>query len=490
MTRPIALALLAALSLAACTRLTPEQQIVGDAATALGGRERILAVKTLIIEGQGTQYTLGEDLAPNATGQTYSVTGYRRAVDLGGARARVELTRTPNFPLYLGPAPQKQVQGLDGSLGYNVGPNGMATRIPDGAAADRRAEWMLHPLLAVRAALDPTAKVVNPRAEGGQSLVDVTTADGQAFTLAIDATTKLPARISTRRDDAYLGDVTLSTSVSNYQDVGGLKLPTTLVSSTDSFTTASITVAKQALDGNVGDLAAPTAAAAAAAITAPPPQTVTAMPLAKGITMLAGGSHHSVLVEFKDHLLLIEAPLDEARAMAVIGKARELVPGKPLTQLVNTHFHFDHSGGVRTAMAEGLSVITHQGNVAFFEEMARRPHTLRPDALSKAGKAPPVEGVADQRTITDGTMTVTLYTESGPHVRDMLFAYFPKERLLVEADLYTVGGSVMLFARDFLEELKQRNLRIDRIAPLHGTVATYAQFLKDAAAPAPAVKAN
>ena len=121
-----------------------------------------------------------------------------------------------------------------------------------------------------------------------------------------------------------------------------------------------------------------------------------------------------------------------------------------------------------------LALITHQG-----------PRTLRPDALSKVGKTPDIEGVTDQKTYSDGTMSVTLFTESGQHVRDMLIAYFPKERLLVEADLYAAGAPLQMFANAFLGELKQRNLRIDRIAPLHGPVASYAQFVKDAAAPPP-----
>ncbi len=482
MTRPIVLALLSVLALAGCTRLTPEQQIVSDAATALGGRDRILAVKSLVIEGGGTHYNLGQDLVPGASGETFTVTGYRRAIDLGIARARIELTRVPNFPFWQGLAAQKQVQGIDGAIG--VAPNGTATRMPDAAAADRRAEWNQHPLLAIRAALDPKATLANPRTDAGQSLVDVTAA-GSTFTLAIDATTKLPTRVSTRLYDANLGDVVLTTTFADYLDAGGLKLPATLSTSTDDFTTAKITVAKQALDADTGDLTAPAAAASAAPITAPPPPTVTATPLARGITLLAGGSHHSVLVEFKDHLMLIEAPLNEARALAVIARARELVPGKPLTQLVNSHHHFDHSGGVRAAIAEGLSVITHQGNVAFLEEMAKRPHTLRPDALSKSGKTLAIEGIADTKTFSDGTMTVTLYTESSKHSETMLIAHFPKQRLLVEADVYTPGAAVQMFADGFLAELKQHKLPIDRIAPLHGTVATYAQFLKDAAVPAP-----
>ena len=67
-------ALLGAAMLAGCTQATPEQQIVNDAATALGGRDRIVAVKTIVMEGEGTQYNPGQDVTPEATGQTFTVT--------------------------------------------------------------------------------------------------------------------------------------------------------------------------------------------------------------------------------------------------------------------------------------------------------------------------------------------------------------------------------------------------------------------------------
>ncbi len=485
MTRSIALALLAAASLSACTRLTPEQQIVAEAATALGGRDAVLAAKTLVIEGGGTQYNLGQDVVPGASGQTFTVTGYRRATDLAAGRTRVSLTRKPNFTFFQGPAAQAQVQGIDGAVGYNVAPSGTATRVPDAAAADRRAEFFQHPLLAVRAALDPMAALANPRTEGGQSVVDVT-AGGQTFTLAVDATTKLPSRVTTTRYNVNLGDVALSTAFSGYQAVGALQLPTSLVTKTDDFTIAEVKVTTQAVDGDTGDLAAPAAAASAPAVGAPPPPMVTVQELAKGIWMLGGGSHHSYLVEFMDHLMLVEAPQNEARALAVIAKARETRPGKPLTQLVNSHHHFDHTGGVRAAIAEGLAVITHQGNVALFQEVAARAHTVVPDALAKSPKALSIEGVSDRKTIADGTMTVDLYPVTGAHSETMLVMHFPKERILIEADVYTPGGAVQMFAGGFFEEVKKRNLQIDRIAPLHGAPAPYAQFVKEAAAPVPA----
>ena len=482
MTRQACLALLAAVTLSACTQVTPEQQIVNDAAAALGGSDRIAAVKTLVIEGEGTQYNLGQDLVPGASGQTFTVTGYKRSIDVAGGRARTELTRTPNFTFFQGPAAQRQVQGIDGAVGYNVAPNGTANRVPDAAASDRRVEFLHHPVTALRAALDPMAKVSNPRTADGQSLVDVSTPSGQTFTLAIDATTKLPSRVTTIADNTNLGDVAINTTFTDYQAAGGLQLPTRLTTKTDDFTTAEVRVTTQAVDADAGDLAAPEAAASAPAVAAPPPPTVASEQLAKGVWWRAGGSHHSVLVEFADHLMLIEAPQNDARALAVIAKARELVPGKPLTQLVTSHHHFDHSGGVRAAISEGLTVITHSGNAAFFEEMAKRPHTVVPDALAKNPKPVTVEAVGDEKAVTDGTMTVTLYPVTGAHSETMLMAYFPRERLLVEADVYTPGGAVQMFAGGFLGEVKKRNLRIDRIVPLHGKVAPYAQFVKEASA--------
>lgn len=475
--------LLATLVLAACTRLTPEQQVVSDAAGALGGREAVLAARTLVIEGGGTQYNLGQDTVPGAAVQTHTVKDYRRAIDLAGGRSRTEQTQVANFPYFAGPAPRRLVQGLDGTVGYNVAADGTATRISAVAASDRRLEWSLHPLPAIRAALDPKATLANLRTGGGLSLVDVTATDGATFTLVIDAATKLPLRVMTKSYNLNLGDVVLAGEFADYRKAGNLQLPTTIATRIDDFVTVRINVAKQVVDGATGDLAAPAAAASAPASTAPPPQTVTAAPIARGVTLLAGGSHNSVLVEFRDHLMLIEAPLNEARTLAAIVKARELVPGKPLTQLVNTHHHFDHTAGVRAAVSEGLAVIAHQGNVAFLQEVAARPHTLRPDALSRSPRPLVIEGIADHKTFTDGSMAVTLYAVGGPHSDTMLLPYFPKERLLVEADLYTPGNKVQTFAAGLLSQLKTMNLRIDRIIPIHGTVAPYAQFVKEATAP-------
>jgi hypothetical protein len=297
----------AACLVSACARPTVEQQIVNDAAAALGGRDRILAVKTLVVEGDGANGNLGQDLTPERTVQRFVVSGFKRAVDLSGRRTRTEQTRTPNFTYFQGQAPQRQVFGLDGNIAYNIAPNGTGARAADAVAKDRRAEFHHHPLVLVRAALDPSATLANPRTTDTQRVVDVTTAAGQTFTLAIDTGTRLPTRIVSMADNLNLGDVAMETAFSDYRDVSGLKLPARLTTTIDRVMATDLHLTSQAVDGDAGDLAAPPAAAAAPATSAPPPATVTVQQLAKGVWFLAGQSHHSVLVEFADHLALIEA---------------------------------------------------------------------------------------------------------------------------------------------------------------------------------------
>ncbi len=477
------LVLLSAATWVGCVQRTPEQQIVADAAAALGGRDRIRAVKTLVIEGEGTNANLGQDMTPEAATQAFVVSPYKRSVDVTAGRARTEQTRTPNFAYFQGQAPQKQVSGIDGNVGYNVAANGNATRVSNAVAKDRRAEIFHHPLTLVRAALDEGARLSNPRTAGNQSVVDVTTANGLAFTLAIDGGTKLPTRVVSMTDNTNLGDVAIETSFADYQDSSGLKLPTRITTKTDKYTTAEIRVTRQAIDGDPGDLAAPAAAASAASVAAPPPATVTAEEVAKGVWFLAGQSHHSVLVEFGDHLVLIEAPQNDTRSLAVIAKARELRPGKPLTHVVNTHHHFDHSGGLRAAVSEGLAVITHKANAAFYQEAIGRAHTIVPDALARKPNTLKLETVDEELTLKDVAMAVELYHIAGsPHADTLLMAYFPRERILVEADVFSPAAAVQPYAANLLENIRSRHLRVDRIVPIHGTIVPFSELLKTEAA--------
>ena len=461
----------------ACVAKTPEQQFQDDLAAALGGRERVLAVRTLVLEGEGRQFNLGQDMRPGAADQTFTVSGWKRQIDLTQPRFRNELTRTPNFAYFQGQAPQRQVQGLDGGIGYNVSPTGTATRIATPAAGDRRADRYHHPLVIASAALAPNASISNLRTHGSERLADVLTGDGIPLVLAVDGNHR-PARVESRSYHINLGDVILSTHFADYQQRDGVPVPTRLTTKVDDFTTGEYRIATTTINGTVDELAAPPAAAAAA-IPEPAPPNVAAEPIAPGVWLLGGQTHHSALIELSKELLLVDAPQSEARTLAVMAKARELQPAKPLTKVITTHHHFDHTAGIRAAIAEGLTIVTHSGNRAFFEEMAKRPHTIQADALAKNPKPVRVETVDDELVMKDPTRTVSVYHVAGnPHSDTMLMVHLPAERVIVEVDAFTPGSQVNPYAANLLENIRRRKLNVDRIVPLHGAIAPMAELMK------------
>ncbi len=478
--------------LAGCTRATPGQQFITDAAAALGGRDRIDAVKTLTIEGEGVNFNLGQDMKPEAATQTFAITDYKRDIDIANSRQRVQQTRTPKFSYFQGPQPQTQILGLDGAVAFNVNPAGTATRLGGLAAADRATDLYHHPLTLLRSTADPKTTIANVRTMGAVRQAEIHTAAGPVLTMTIDAA-GVPLSISSNAYHANLGDVVMTTTMADYQEVNGLRLPGRLAGKVDDFTAWEIQASSQTVDGTIADLAAP------ASVSAPrtdkpeglsPPVAVTVEAVGKGVWLLAGQSHHSALIEFSDHLMLIDAPQSEARTLAVIAKARETVPGKPLTQLVTTHHHFDHTAGLRAAIAEGLTVITHAGNREWVENMATRPHTRQPDALAKNPRPVTVETVDGEREFKDAAMAVTLYHVAGnPHSDTMLMAYVQApstvasakvDRVVIQVDAFGPGSQSNPYAANLLENIQSRKLAVDRIVPLHSVIAPFAELVKAA----------
>jgi len=458
-----------------CTPKPPEQQFIDDAMRAVGGRDKVIAVKSIVIEGTGVNYNLGQDMKPEAATEQFAISGYKREIDTAQGKQRVEQVRTPKFAYFQGPQPQTQIQVLDGDTAFNVGANGAASRLGTATAErDRQTELFHHPITALIAATVPLTTVTNVRTVGSVRQADFAFKD-RAWTMTIDAA-GLPLSISSKTYHPNLGDVVMTTTFADYQDVKGVKLPAKITGKVDDFTTYEIQASRQTIDSPVEHVSAPPEVMKPAA---PAPPTVAVTPLGKGVWWLAGQSHHSVLVEFDDHLMLIEAPQSEARTLAVIAKAKEIVPKKPLTELVTTHHHFDHTAGMRAAIAEGMTVITQAGNKEWVENMARRPHTLQPDYLAKNAARLNVVTVDAEREIKDQAMAVMLYHVAGnPHSDTMLMAYIPRDRVLIEVDAFSPGSQVNPYAANLLENIQKRNLRVDKIVPLHGTIAPLAELVK------------
>ena len=478
----LAVLVVSALTLVGCTQRTPELQVIHDAAEALGGDDNVAEARSLVLEGSGRQYRLGQ--SPRVAGDpTYlEIDEYRRDFDLEEDRWRVTQDRTSTYPTGNPLLSAEQTFGLDGTVAYDVGSDGVARRASESVARERTLAHYHHPLPLLRLALTEGATVGNLRQEDGHDVVDITAADGNVYTLWVESETREPRRIVSTGDHPMLGDVTFTTTFDDYRETGGLggfqarlSLPRIITASMDDQPTWELRVNAN-VDQDIGDLSAP------ADVLAPPPEfqaNVQTDELADGVWRLAGQSHHSLLVEFDDFLALIEAPRPEARTLAVIEAARELVPDKPLRYLVNTHHHFDHAAGIRAAVAEGLTIITHETNGPFFEELVARPHTRQPDTLARSPQELTLElvtgfGVYD---LSDGRRTmhiVPIFQDE--HSVGNLMAYLPRERILVEADTFTPNARVAPFAPNLLKNLSDLEWQVDRIVPIHGDVVDFSEL--------------
>jgi glyoxylase-like metal-dependent hydrolase (beta-lactamase superfamily II) len=301
-------------------------------------------------------------------------------------------------------------------------------------------------------------------------------------TATLDAS-NLIERVDATMPSPVLGDMPVTVSYADYRDFGGVKFPTRIRQTYGGFPALELTVTE-------------VKANATADITVPdtvkqggnPYAKVTSQKAADGVWYVTGGTHHSVVIEMKDHVIVVEGPLNDDRALAVIKEARTLVPSKPVKYLVVSHHHFDHSGGVRAFAGEGVTLFTHDAGKAYFEKVVAAPATVSPDHLAKSGKQAVVEGVRDRRVLTDGARTVEIRQIAGiQHADDMLMIYLPTEKLLIEADAYTPPAPNAApmsppspFNVSLADNIKQQGLSVDQILPLHGRMVPIVELHKAA----------
>ena len=507
---------------------------------AMGGEN----LKTIQYSGAGWSSQIGQTYgAVDGDWPHFEVAGYTRVIDYDAKWSREDYTRRQgSYPTFgRVPMPEAHVTSILGS-GYAWDVNG-STPVPftrmylDGVpyAILRQLELALTPHGALKAGLaatDATAittPIVGPSDFGlsqfGRKVTIV------SFTIPIaDPAARTPARgykmnvtvndqnlvelVDTWFPNPVYGDMDYEMRYTQYKDFSGIKFPQLVhvhqgdprLNPAHNYYEYKIADVK----GNVPVQTMPVPDAVRNATIAP--VRAASQKLADGVWAVTGGTHNSMVVEFKDFVAVVEAPNNEARSLAVIAEASRLAPNKPIRYLVNTHHHFDHAGGLRTFLSMGTAIVTHESNKQYYLDIMfyPAPRELDPDRMAKyspmymiSRRPAPIETVGgDTRAtapyvVTDGVRMLEVFhvqdmayelgdpsLRQGNHSQDMLMAYLPKEKILYNADLYSPpaqGAAVpapTAAAKTLYQNIVKLKLDVAQHVPTHGRVGANDEFAK------------
>jgi glyoxylase-like metal-dependent hydrolase (beta-lactamase superfamily II) len=468
------------------------------AAEAIGAT----SIKRLHVSAIGSIYSVGQSPSPKEPWPRVVIKSYDAVIDYESASMRVDMVRTQGaIPPRGGGVPfigdQRQIQLVSGNDAWNVPPppaGGQGGAAPaaapapasepqPGSAIERRQQIYLTPHGFLRAALanQASVKTVPAGTEVSFAISGLST-----FTGIINSRNQVE-HVQTTIDNPVLGDMLVEATYSDYETAGSLSFPLHILQKQGGHLSLELFVSN--VESNIPvDITVPAAVRGAAA----PPVRVEAQKLAEGVYYLTGGSHHSVAIDMGDHTVVVEAPLDEARSLAVIAKVKETIPGKPIRFVVNTHHHFDHAGGLRTFVDEGATIVTHQINQPYYVTAWAAPRTLRPDRLAKSGKPATFQTFTDKDVLKGASRTIEVHLiANSQHHDGFAMVYLPAEKILIEADAYTPAAATPSASStpstapsasalpasppaaspttvNLYENIRRLQLDVERIAALHG----------------------
>ena len=439
----------------ATAALQDSSKVLNDAARTLGVAE----LKSVQYSGTGFVFAFAQNFRPDAPYPKFHAT-YSRTIDYERGLAREEIVRT-QF--------ENPPRGGGGQPLYSEA-RGAATVTPNSAWGGGALALTPHGF--IKAAMAGRPNTTALRVEGKpMTMVSLIVRDQYTVNGYINAQ-GLVEKIDTWTANPILGDSLIETTFSSYRSFGGVQFPTRIVQKQGGFPVFELSVADVRPNGPV-TIQAPAAGA-------PQQARASSEQIADGVWYLAGAPDpNSQLVEFRDFTVLIESSVTEARALANIAEARRVVPNKPVRYHLNSHHHGDHAAGLRAFVAEGSTIVTHEMNRRFYEQVVlKAPRTLAPDMLARNPRAATFMWVNDRQVITDGERTLEIYHVPNGHAANLLMSYLPKEKLLIITDIFNDFGEprpndpppgiVSPYYAALGERIRQLKLDVERIAPSHG----------------------
>jgi glyoxylase-like metal-dependent hydrolase (beta-lactamase superfamily II) len=434
---------------------------------------------TLRYGGSGRAWAFGQAWQPGGAWPQQTLAAYTRLVDYPAAAFREDIVRSRAEPNGGSPLPlsgeQRISQLLAGTYAWNLAGPLPAPLLP--AVTQRMHELWTTPHGVLRAAARNQAALRFTGAAGRQLAVLSFTEPGRFSVTATLNEQYQVERVESRLPNPVLGEVSSVITYSGYRDWNGVQFPARIAQSIDGQPVFELEV-NEVQAGVPAAIEAPEGVRQAV-------ERIGVEKVAEGIWYLTGGSHHSVAIALKDQTVVVESPLYDGRAQLVLDAAAKLA-GKPVGTVINSHPHFDHAGGLRTAAASGASVLVHAQARPYLARALAGPSRVAPDALARSGKAVRVLGAPARHLISDGTRSIEVHAIADSiHATAFLMVYLPAEKLLIEADAYT---PLPPGARppsphnhnhlNLVANIERLGLQVDRILPLHGRIVPYAELLR------------
>jgi len=448
---------------------------VAAAAAALGAGR----VQSIQYSGWGSDYIFGQAYDGGSPWPRFSIPSITVAINyttntLRDDRRRVQVENPPlggGFQPLSGEL--RQIWALSGGYAWDIAGQ---TAVPAAVERDMRSAvegrttqiWLTpHGFIKAAQAGNAAARVETVRGVK-KSVITVTTPMMVRLEGVLNEQ-NLVERVETWMANPVLGDIKLEAIFSDYKDFAGVKFPTRILQRSAGYPVLDLTITDVVPN-------APVALDVPSSIRQPAAPSAALVPekISEGLWMVPGGAK-SVVVEFRDHVVVVDAPETETRSLAVIDAVKKAIPGKAIRYVINTHTHFDHAGGLRTYAAEGATIVTQAANVPYYQQVWSNPRTIAPDRLAKSGRAAVFEGIIGSRTFRDDLHEMVVYHYPGNmHNAGMLMVFLPKERILIEADSFTPaanpneppGGLPNLV--HLLDAVDRLRLDVEQVVPIHG----------------------
>lgn len=471
------------------TNAQPARALVTRAVEAAGGEQALRAVESVTVGFVSVTFGHGQEETPDSPARATTLSGRITADYRGNRRVLVQETRPGAGPT--GVTRTRQVMTAGAGMS-DV--NGTQTPLTAAVLAATTRGMRLQPERLLLLALDNPASLRAPTAPTRAWRRE--TLDGARLTVGPDTVTLyfdrlngLLTMVEAVTDDPVLGDRTTLTAYTRWTPTGSVKLARQIdVFVNDRLQSHTIIASGDVntrLDDSVfvapDSIMARSRAALANPVT---PVGVSLASLAPGVWRAEGGSHHSLVVEQDDGLLVIEAPQNAERSRAVLDTLRRRFAGRAVRQVVATHHHWDHSGGLREYMSQAIPVVAHVRNVGFLRQIGMARKTVAPDRLSRERRAPIVVALRDSLVIGTGDRRVVLYELRTTHAEGLLAAYVPAHRLLFTSDVLTPGPTLaQVGSAELVALARSRGLAVDRFVGGHGGVAPWADVERAAGRP-------